>query len=305
VRARYVRHFQRLAGKRIAWTYFSDNWTRRIRFPLANVRRIHSTGSVPFVRLMARSDFDPGGPDERYTMQRIIDGEFDADLAGWAVAAASLPYPLLIEFGTEVNGFWFPWNGSWAGGGGTDGYGDPALPDGPERFVDAYRHVHDAIEGAGADNLTWFWHVDAHGYPEVAWNEIANYYPGDAYVDWIGVSVYGPLTPDEGWGRGFAAKLARAYPGLAALSPEKPLAVLEYGARQGRRKAGWIRDAIRAIASGRFPRVRGLAYWHEGWQNGDGSYSRLYLDSDPRSLRAYRRGVGRHIFTGRAAFSQR
>ena len=52
---------------------------------------------------------------------------------------------MLVEFGTEMNGFWFPWNGKWNGAGATTGYGDPALPDGPERFRDAYRHVHDVI----------------------------------------------------------------------------------------------------------------------------------------------------------------
>ena len=305
VRAWRVRRFERLAGKRIAWTYFSDNWIKGIRFPESAVRRIHAAGSVPFIRLMARSGFREGGPDPRYTMQRIIDGDFDAELTEWGKRAAQVPYPLLIEFGTEVNGFWFPWNGKWNGGGATGDYGDPDVPDGPERFIDAYRHVHDVIEGSGADSLTWFFHPDAAGWPKAPWNSIASYWPGDGYVDWIGVSVYGPLTLDEGWGRGFTAKLDGAYPKLAALAPDKPIAVLEYGARQGHRKAAWIAKAIAAVARRRWPRVRGLAYWHEGWRNDDGSASRLYIDSDPESLRAYRRGIGRPAFVGQAHFAPR
>ena len=86
VRTSYVRRFQRLAGKPIAWAYFSNNWAKAIRFPFAAVQRINAAGTVPFVRLMARSDFDEGGPDERYTMQRIIAGEFDAELREWGRA---------------------------------------------------------------------------------------------------------------------------------------------------------------------------------------------------------------------------
>ena len=79
--------------------------------------------------------------------------------------------------------------------------------------------------------------------------------------------------------------------------------MLEYGARQGRAKARWIAAAIRSVASGRWPRVRALAYWHERWRNEDGTASNLHIDSDPKALRAYRRGIARPAFRAEAAFS--
>jgi hypothetical protein len=57
--------------------------------------------------------------------------------------AAALNYPLLVEYGTEMNGRWFSWNGVWNGLGVTRGYGDNEEPDGPERFRDAYRYLID------------------------------------------------------------------------------------------------------------------------------------------------------------------
>jgi hypothetical protein len=302
VQTRYVNRFERLAGKGIAWAYFSNNWLKGIRFPQAAMDRIRAAGTTPFVRLMARSGFRESGPDKRYTLQRIIDGEFDSRLAAWGQAAAAQPFPILVEFGTEVNGFWFPWNGKWNGGGATAGYGDPALPDGPERFRDAFRHVHDVIAAQGADNLTWFWHANDDSWPRTPWNTIASYYPGDAYVDWIGVSDYGPLTFDERFRRSFASAMDRVYPQLAALSPDKPIAVLEYGARQGAPKARWVRAAIRSVASGRWPRVKALSYWHERWRNGDGSVSNLHIDSDRKTLKGYRRAIANPVFTSDAVF---
>jgi hypothetical protein len=126
-------------------------------------------------------------------------------------------------------------------------------------------------------------------------------------VDWIGLSDYGPQKPGEPW-VSFRRRLDRVYDRVTALGPE-PIAMLEYGASeqpgQPRRKAGWIRRAIRDVAADRWPRLDALSYWNEAWRNGDGSVSDLRIDSSRRSLRAYRRGIGRHVFTSQARFVSR
>jgi len=227
VSAQRISDFENLAQKQITWAYFSDNWYQNIRFPEANVQIIHDAGRVPFIRMMARSNLAESQADPVYHLQNIIDGDFDTPLLQWFQEAAQVNYPLLIEFGTEVNGEWFPWNGIYNGAGEKTGYGDPNLADGPERFVDAYRHIIDLSRQAGATNLTWFFHIDAYGQPEVAWNDFENYYPGDTYIDWIGVSVYGAVTPDDEY-ETFRHKLNRVYNRLTNMT-QKPLAVLEMG----------------------------------------------------------------------------
>jgi glycosyl hydrolase family 26 len=304
-----IHSFERSAGRRIAWAYFSNNWFRgRIRFPGGDVRAVERANRVPFIRMMARSGFGRG-PDPNFRLQSIIRGDWDSELERWCDRARQAGGPLLVEFGTEVNGDWFPWNGRWNGAGRTRGYGDPGLADGPERFRDAYRHIVDTCRRRGATNLTWFFHVDVGAEPKRPWNtRFANYYPGDAYVDWIGVSDYGPLRPGERW-VSFKRRLDRVYDRISRLSTAKPIAVLEYGAAEQwgepRRKAQWVRRAIRAVASHRWPRVRGLSYWHERWRNGDGSVSDLHVDSSSRSHRAYRHAVRRRAFTARPRFVAR
>jgi hypothetical protein len=304
VTTRRVMEFERLAGKQIAWAYFSNNWGKQIRFPSGAVKRVAAAGSVPFIRLMARNGWRATGPDPRYSLQRIVNGAFDDELIAWGRAAAKWGRPMLVEFGTEVNGSWFPWNGTWNGGARTTGFGDPAKADGPERFRAAYRHVRDMIEAGGARNLTWFFHVDDNSLPARPWNSLSAYYPGDRYVDWVGVSVYGPLTTDEPWAPGFARAMRRVYPRLASLSG-KPIALLEFGARQGSRKAGWFRQAFRAITSGRFPRLKAISVWSEAWQDGDGIVSNLKIDSDRRTLRVYRQFARRSAFVSQLKFRTR
>jgi hypothetical protein len=221
-----ITDFETLVGKNIVWAYFSNNWYDNIQFPTSNVNIIHDAGKVPFIRMMPRTNFEQGVPDPNYTMQKIIDGVFDTQLTQWAIDAKNTNIPLLVEFGTEVNGNWFPWNGQHNGAGTTDGYGDPNFPDGPERFKDAYRHIIDICNNNGANNITWFFHADDYSLPEEDWNNFENYYPGDDYIDWIGVSVYGVFDKNEEYME-FSELLDEIYPGLTNLS-NKPIAILEF-----------------------------------------------------------------------------
>ncbi len=221
-----ILNFENLVNKKLVWAYFSNNWYNHIQFPATAVQTIHSAGKIPFIRMMPRTDFDVGGPDPNYTMQKIIDGTFDTALTQWAIDAAKTNIPLLVEFGTEVNGNWFPWNGQYNGAGETTGYGDLNLPDGPERFRDAYRHIIDICNNNGANNITWFFHVDAYDMPDAEWNRIENYYPGDDYIDWLGVSVYGPQESNGDY-QDFVEIMNDVYPTLTNLS-DKPIAILEF-----------------------------------------------------------------------------
>ena len=221
-----ISNFETLVNKDIVWAYFSNNWYNNIQFPSVEVNIIHSAGKIPFIRIMPRTNFDEGGPDPNYTMQKILNGDFDSALTKWAIEAASTHIPLLAEFGTEVNGNWFPWNGQYNGAEKTTEYGDTNLADGAERFRDAYRHIIDICRNNGATNITWFFHIDAYSTPDTDWNSFANYYPGDNYIDWLGVSIYGPQEANEEY-QEFSEIMNDIYPDLSNLA-NKPIAILEF-----------------------------------------------------------------------------
>jgi hypothetical protein len=283
-----IADFAAIAGKGIAWAYFSDNWIDGIRFPAASTRVIHDAGVIPFIRMMPRSNWNEGQADPVYRMQSIIDGRFDPQLTQWARDAKAVDYALMVEFGTEVNGDWFPWNGRYNGGD----------PDGPRRFRDAYRHIIDIFRREGVSNITWVFHVDAQASPRAAWNAMRNYYPGDDYIDWLGISVYGAQTRDEDW-QTFTEVLDSGYAELAALSLSKPIALLEFAVTDGypgRDKAAWIRDALAAIRSGRYARIKAVSYWHENYTNDGGPPSLLRIDTSPAAQEAYRTAVADPFF---------
>jgi hypothetical protein len=285
-----LRGYERLAGRPVAWAYFSQHWFRGLRFPAAAVRAIWSQGAVPFVRLMPWSRQPEYRVERRFTLARIEAGAFDRPLARWAQAAAASGVPLMAEFGTEVNGDWFPWNGRYNGGAGV----------GPARFRAAFRHIVRLFRANRAWNVTWVFHADAAGAPAAAWNHFERYYPGDAYVDWVGLSAYGAITNTDRW-QSFTQALGNSY-ARAALMTRRPLAILETAADQepGHDKAAWIRDAFAAIRSGRYPRIKAISWWDERFPNDHGPPSDLRINSTPTRLTAYRAATANPYFVTRA-----
>lgn len=264
--------YETAAGKSVAWVYFSHEWWVGREFPLATATWIRNTGSVPYIRLMLRSSTEQNVAEPTFTLARIVSGEFDSDLRAWARAARDFGSPLMAEYGTEVNGSWFSWNGFWNGGGTTDGYGDPTLPDGPERFRDAYRHIIQIAREEGAYNIVWVFHANNNDIPNETWNQFEQYYPGDEWVDWIGVSIYGAQTPlDTEWPV-FRDSMDAVYPRLAALNASKPIVLLEFAVTSGNPlgdQAVWAEDALTDLIASRWPRIIGFTWWNDAWQNDD------------------------------------
>ncbi len=124
--------YVRTVGKSVAWVYFSNDWFRGKHFSLKTATWIRRRGSVPYIRLNIRSSAN-GLPEPVYTLKRIARGDFDVSLRRWARSARNFNYPLMVEYGFEVNGRWEPWNGFWNGRNIWSG-GNPNIPDGRKRL---------------------------------------------------------------------------------------------------------------------------------------------------------------------------
>jgi hypothetical protein len=83
-------------------------------------------------------------------------------------------------------------------------YGDPAIPDGPERVRDAWKRVQKLIDGAGNSSVSLFSYAGSfHGNKNAgkfpgeadagnqAWNKLEYYWPGPNVIDWLGINATG------------------------------------------------------------------------------------------------------------------
>ena len=303
-----ISKFENLANKSIVWAAFSDNWGEsNITFPKTAVETIHNQGVVPYLRIMPRTELDEIDesnpvykPDPKYGLQKIIDGDFDNRLREYAREVKQTNIPIIIDFACEMNGNWFYWSGVCNGGGTKDKYGDHTLADGPEKYRDAYRHIINIFREEGANKVTWVFHVDADTEPVESWNNYSAYYPGDDYIDWIGISVYGSSYAGEE-GENFTEIMDESYPQLESISKTKPLAILEFGITEEKGKPQWIAEVLESIKNGKYPKIKAISYWHENWE--DGTISKLRIDSSKESLETYRRGINDPFFIDKPIFN--
>ncbi|MCL2458585.1 MAG: glycoside hydrolase family 26 protein [Desulfobulbus sp.] len=297
--------FERLTGKPLAVVAFGNFWGDRA-FPEKTLRIIEGYGAVP---LLFWSPWDKPyneghGPDQ-FGLREILAGKWDAYIDGWAEAARQYGKPLLVAWGLEMNGSWFPWSGNFYGGGKVIGRKDGRpLYEGPELYKQAYRYVIDRVRARKATNILWGFHANNFSSPRVAWNRMDSYYPGANYVDWLGLSVYGKMDRSEGWAE-FVNMMAEPYAEICKLDTEKPIFVAEWGVGEypPGDKAGFIATALRDLP-GKYPRVRLAVYWHERWENKDGSFSNLRVNSSPEALKAFREGIASPLWIGRPQFEQ-
>jgi beta-mannanase len=180
-----------------------------------------------------------GGDDPAYSLPVILSGRYDDYLRRWARGVRDLGLPLIMRFDHEMNAPWYPWcevNVSAGTGVNGNGRGD---------YVKVWRHVHDLFAQEGANDLViWLWspnrvdRIPAQPPP-------AAFYPGDDYVDWIGMSgyyrQYGEVpTFDQTFGRTLS---------LLRLAAAKPILLTEIGATEiGGNKRAWISDLFRGLA---------------------------------------------------------
>ena len=236
-----IETFEKLVGKHQAIVASSSFWGRG-GFPVENARIISDHGAVPLLY------WSPWGPPyeqgqrvarDPWSLQRIVAGDCDAYIDAWAAAARAFARPLLVSFACEPNSDWFPWSGHDNGGerGG-----------GPELYKRAYRHAVDRVRAAGATNVAWVFHANSSSHPERPWNAMAAYYPGADYVDWLGMSVYGQITPGKDSWDEWNEAMDIPYKNLCALDPDKPVMLAEWGV--GEFPEGGNKAELRAYRQG-------------------------------------------------------
>jgi mannan endo-1,4-beta-mannosidase len=114
------------------------------------------------------------------TVAAIAEGRSNGYISRVAREVRALNLPVAISFGHEMNGWWYPWGTTSTTG---------------TQFVAAWRLIHRLFAAAGASNVIWVWNPNViSAEPQL---ELSAWYPGDAYVSWVGVTGYfGSTGPD-------------------------------------------------------------------------------------------------------------
>jgi hypothetical protein len=254
-----VDSYEAAAGRTVSFLEFAHEWKiDGPAFPGGVVASIRKRGATPLVFLNLRSTDVATEPDPVYNLAAILSGTFDASLASWADAARASGSEIIVDWGWEMNGDWSAWSGPHNGG----------RDEGPRRFREVYRHIVRLMRGRGADNIRFAFHINFPEFPDDTWNAFENYYPGDDVIDIIGASIYSAQFPTDDFFPSFESLFGPAHSRLVKMAPKKPVFVFEFGAAANNPlgdSAAWADKALADVLSGRWPGVRGFAWWNDYW----------------------------------------
>ena len=228
-------------------------------FPTTFAQRVKDRGGALQISMQPSGGLDT-----------VRDGEY---IRNWARAAKASGIPVFLRFGGEMNGSWTAWDGS------------------PQLYIEKYRLIHDIL-AVDAPNVAMVW--APNDYP---WNNYSEFYPGDKYVDWVGVSTYMMLsytsdTKDETINADPMYKLSHI---IKQYGLRKPIMIVETGSsytsvtEHGLDFTDWAINNMNKYYSylPRFyPQIKGIFYY--SFNANTGSYM---LSQNSRILQNYKEQI--------------
>ena len=226
------------------WQYLQPSWMNNVR----------SHGAIPLVTWDPENPSVSGPVQPTYSLQNIINGNFDAYITRWAQDSKAWGHPYFLRFAHEMNGYWNAWSEQVNG-------------NKPGQFVLAWRHVHDIFTRLGVSNVTWVWTPNIDYSTSTPLREL---YPGDAYVNWVGMSGYNWGTLGGHVWQSFTSVFSQTYYDILNIT-SLPMMIPETASTEiAGNKAGWITDAFVTQLPRNFPRIRAFIWFNEpketNWQ---------------------------------------
>lgn len=264
--------FSEMVGQKQAIIHWFQDWV--MSFDAGFMNAAVSRGGRPLI------SWEPwvfgGGLDQPgYALRRIIAGEHDQYIRRWAQAAAAWAKPFFLRFAHEMNGDWTTWS--------------PGVNGNTSReYRRAWRRVHNIFRQAGATNVRWVWAPVAKSEVFTHFTPYKDVYPGDAYVNWLGISGYN-WGDTRAWSRwqSFSDVFGPSYGAMKRLAP-KPIMIPEVGcAEQGGKKATWIQNAYLKQIPDKFPRIKAIVWFNANKEND------WRVDSSSGALEAYKEVAAR------------
>lgn len=232
-------------GGRTAYVMWYTDWSTPFQgFAVTNS---YSRGSVPIIT------WEMKNRSRAISYSDVLAGKWNKYIDTWATDAKTDGRDIFVRFGHEMNGDWYGWGGAQNGGN----------VNAPQQFIAMWRFVRGRFNAKGVNNVTWVWCPNHESVPQADWNRAENYYPGDAYVDWICADGYnwGTSQTWSSW-KTFDQVFRPIYSTLTTVAPSKPFMIGEFASSElGGSKAAWIADAANRIAT-QYPQIKAFVWFN-------------------------------------------
>ncbi|MGZ3919037.1 MAG: glycoside hydrolase family 26 protein [Bacteroidia bacterium] len=236
------------------------------------INKIIQQGYIPLITL-ENHFVNSGAKVKQPNLYTIVEGHLDDFLRKWCTEIKKVKGTVLIRILHEFNGDWYPWcifNND----------------KNPHLFIEAFRHIRTVFNEQGVQNARFIWCPNSMSVPQEKWNFIMDAYPGDAYVDLIGMDIYNGAGQKSSVWRSFKKEGIENYFYVTQIIPDKPLIVCETASREreldelqpAQTKAEWILQMTTALKTD-MHKVKLLTWFNEK--------SSFKVNSSPESKNAF------------------
>jgi hypothetical protein len=201
----------------------------------------------------------------------IIAGDHDAYIRQYARDAAAFKKPILMRMFHEMNGNWYSWSLT----------SDTVAAN----HKAAWQHIVTIFRQEGATNVKFFWCPNDGGAYD---SRLARAWPGDAYVDVVGVDSYNG-SPSWGDPRSAEQMFRPKYNFFYnTLGSQRPFAIGETNSREATSYPGgkdqWVIDIMNQLTDGTWPKLVHVTIFDDNF----GGYADWRINSSQSARDAYR-----------------
>lgn len=206
----------------------------------------------------------------------VLDGKYDATIDELIRLIKESDAPVLFRPNNEMNGDWCSYNAMYT-------HKDT------EAFRAFWQWLHNRFEDTEANNVIWVWNPNWGDFPQAQWNHYMNYFPGEAYVDVVGLTGYntGTYYEAESW-RSFSDIYLPMLWEYNRNFVSFPYMITEFGSSAtGGNKGQWIQTAFDQISQ---LNIKAAVWWnHVDYDTQNGVVSRGYkFDNDSNVMEIFK-----------------
>jgi hypothetical protein len=256
--------YEKLVGKKLGMVLWYQQLDSGRPFAEVQNLRLKYLGEDYYGHRFLTVGWLPWRPEQ---LKAIVEGGYDAFFAQYFADSVNpdilqgIDDPIWFRPMNEFNAGWVPY--------GLD----------PKRVRLGWRRMYNIAEQTGAAvHHIFVWSGNHRSYPDEVWNQVENYYPGDQYVDWVGLSAYPPslkyvpMQPDRLYPIENVAEIYDQY------AHYKPVMIAEGGYSEKVDRVRFVREWFEGLQHKR-PNIKAVI-----WEN----HEQRTISLDEQALQLYR-----------------
>lgn len=264
-------------GKKVAIAHYYRGWGELDSAQvLSELQTITANGWRPMISANPYF-FDKCSYNGMPLYRAIASGNCDEFIKNIGRNLKKLGQPFFLRFAWEMNIPSMEWQVQRTGSTNAD-------------FIAAWQRMHNLTYAEGATNILWVF------APDVGNTSYREIYPGDAFIDWLGLDGYnwGTTQSWSSW-KSFSQVFSAAYRTITRLSPIKPLMISEVNTTdQGGDKPAWYQDMLSTQIPLNFPRIKAIVFYNEDRSTKENV--NWLIDVSPASLESFIKNIQNPLY---------